>query len=129
MMRIAIPNWQGRISPVFDVARDLLLVDARNGEEISRREVAVQTSNLTARAKRVAELGPDLLICGAVSWPLEVMLNSAGVKVIQQVCGPVEEVLRAFLSGQLTERAFLMPGCCGRRRQFGGRRRRGRPSA
>jgi len=129
MMRIAIPTWRGRVSPVFDVAKNLLLVDAQNGREIRREEATVGPSDLVARAKRVAELGTELLICGAISWPLEAMLSSAGVRVIPHTCGPVEDVLRVFLSGQLTERALLMPGCCGRRRRFRGRRRRGGPGA
>ncbi len=125
-MRIGIAVWRGRISPVFDVAGNLLLVDAQEGREACREEVAVEASGLVARAKRVAELSTNVLICGAISWPLEAMLVSAGVRVIPQTCGPVEDVLRAFLSGQLTEQAFLMPGCCGRRHRFRGRRRHGR---
>jgi len=30
VMKVAIPHWQGRISPVFDVAGALLLVDVAN---------------------------------------------------------------------------------------------------
>lgn len=129
VMRIAIPTWRGRISPVFDAARNLLLVDAQDGREIRREETTVEPADLVARARRVAQLGTDLLICGAISWPLEATLVSTGVGVISQTCGPVEEVLRAFLSGQLTQQAFLMPGCRGRRRRLRGRRRRGRPWA
>lgn len=129
VMRIAIPTWRGRVSPVFDAARNLLLVDAQDGREIRREETTVEPADLVARAKRVAQLGTDLLICGAISWPLEATLVSTGVGVISQTCGPVEEVLRAFLSGQLTQQAFLMPGCRGRRRRLRGRRRRGRPWA
>ena len=125
-MRVAIPTWRGRISPVFDVAGHLLLVDAQNGSEIRREEAMVEPSDLPARAKRMTELGTNVLICGAISWPLEVMLRSAGIRVIPHTCGPVEDVLRAFLSGQLTEQAFLMPGCCGRRRRFRGGRGGGR---
>jgi predicted Fe-Mo cluster-binding NifX family protein len=128
-MRVGIATWRGRISPVFDVAGNLLLVDAQDGREARREEAPVGPSGLAARAKRVAELGTDVLICGAISRPLEAMLASEGVRVIPQTCGPVEEVLRAFLSGQLTEQAFLMPGCCGRRHRFRGGRRRRRPRA
>lgn len=125
-MIVAIPTWRGRISPVFDVAGHLLLVDAQNDREIRREEATVEPSNIPARAKRMTELGTNVLICGAISWPLERLLVSAGVQVVSQTCGPVEDVLRAFLSGQLTEQAFLMPGCCGRRRRFRGRRGGGR---
>jgi predicted Fe-Mo cluster-binding NifX family protein len=124
-MRIVIPTWRGRISPVFDVARRLLLVDSQDGRQVRREETVVAEAEPLAVAKRVAELGTGVLICGAISRPLEAMLVSAGVRVIPQTCGPVEAVLQAFLAGQLTEQAFLMPGCCGRRRRFrhqGGRR-------
>jgi predicted Fe-Mo cluster-binding NifX family protein len=68
----------------------------------------------------------DALICGAISWPLELALTSAGIEVIAQTCGDVDEVLEAFLAGQLEQEKFLMPGCCGRRRRFRkGRRGRG----
>jgi predicted Fe-Mo cluster-binding NifX family protein len=122
-MRIAIPTWRGRVSPVFDVARRLLLVDSENGQPVRQEEVALEEAGLTARAGRLVELAADVLICGAISRPLEAMLVAAGVRVIPQTCGPVEQVLRAFVSGQMTDEAFLMPGCCGRRRRL---RRRGR---
>ena len=119
-MRTAIPIADGRISPVFDVARRLLLVDIENKREVHRTEETLEEPELAARARRVAELGAEVLVCGAISRPLEAMLISTGVEVIPQTCGPVENVLRAFISGQLTEQAFVIPGCCGHRRRFRG---------
>jgi predicted Fe-Mo cluster-binding NifX family protein len=124
-MRAAIPIAEGRISPVFDAARHLLLVDIENGGEVWRTEQIVEEQELGPRARRVAEFGADVLICGAISRPLEAMLSSAGVEVIPQTCGPVEDVLKAFISGRLTEQAFVMPGCCGRRRRSRAGRRAG----
>jgi predicted Fe-Mo cluster-binding NifX family protein len=125
IMRTAIPISDGRISPVFDAARRLLLVDIENGREIWRTEQIVEEPELGPRARRVAESGADVLICGAISRPLEAMLLSAGVEVIPQTCGPVEDVLKAFVSGRLTEQAFVMPGCCGHRRRYRGGHRAG----
>ena len=119
-MRTAIPISDGRISPVFDAAKRLLLVDIENGREVWRTEQIVEEPELGPRARRVAEFGAEVLICGAISRPLEAMLLSAGVEVIPQTCGPVEDVLKAFISGRLTEQAYVMPGCCGRRRRFRG---------
>ena len=124
-MKVGIPAWNGWISPVFDVARDLLVVEAQDGAEVSRSKVGIEETAVVVRAKRVADLGINVLICGAISRPLEQMLVSSGLRVIPHTCGPVEEVLQAFLSERLTEQAFLMPGCCGRRRRFRGRRRGG----
>jgi predicted Fe-Mo cluster-binding NifX family protein len=120
-MRIAIPQWQNRVSPVFDVAANLLLIEVTDDREIRRQEVAMTATDPTQRAQQVAQLPADVLICGAISWPLELALRSLGVKVISQICGQVDEVMRCFLSGDLVNDAFRMPGCCGRRRFRGGR--------
>lgn len=129
-MKIAIPTWLGRVSPVLDVAERFVLVESQQGVELARRDVPVEETELLARARSIAELRPDVLICGAISRPFDAMLRSVGIRLIPHTCGPVEEVLQAFLSGQLTDQAFLMPGCCGRRRRFrggyGGGRARGR---
>ena len=121
LVKVAIPAWNGWISPVFDVARAILVVDVEDGTEVGRSEAIIEETPLAARAKRVVELGVNTLICGAISGALEQMLLFHGLKVIPHTCGPVEEVLEAFLSGQLTERRFLMPGCRGRSRGRGRR--------
>ena len=95
---------------MFDAASRLILVDIEEGREVYRSEQALEEEELGRRARRVAELGVDLLICGAISRPLETMLSSAGVEVISQICGPVEEVITAFRMGKLSEETYVMPG-------------------
>lgn len=121
-MRIAISTANERISPVFDVAGRLLVVDVDGDRGLQRTEVVLEDGTLAARARQVAELCVGVLICGAISRPLEMMLASAGVEVRPHTCGDVEEVLHAFCAGQLNDDAFVMPGCCGRRRRFRGGR-------
>jgi len=123
-----MPSWDGRISPVFDVARRLLVVDTEGDRELAREELTLEERDCGARARRLAQLAPDVLICGAISRPLESMLTAAGIQVIPQTCGTTDEVLRCFVSGEMDEQRFLMPGSCGRRRRFRGvrGRRRGR---
>jgi len=129
-MRIAIPTWQGTVSPVFDVARSLLLADVEPGGAMQRHQEPLGEGHPLARVRHLQELSVDVLLCGAVSAPVEQMLVAAGVRVIPYLCGPVDGVLQAFLSDRLRGRAFLMPGC-GRRRhgRAGGRGggRHGRP--
>ena len=111
MMKVVIPIWQGRISPVFDAAGHMLVIDIEDGIEIKRYTETIHEMELTHKVKYIVDLGVDLLICGAISRPLEVMLLSAGIQIISQTCGNVEEVLSAYMSGKLTEQVFLMPGC------------------
>ena len=126
VMKVAIPHWQGRVSPVFDAATRLLLVDVADGHESGRAELPLTATDPTQRAGELSRGGTNVLICGAISWPLEMAVSSAGIQVIAQVCGHVEEVLRAFFEGKLSDPAFLMPGCCGRRRRFHGGHGHGR---
>jgi predicted Fe-Mo cluster-binding NifX family protein len=128
-MRLAIPVWQGRISPVFDVAGQLLLVELTDSREVAREERLVEGNTADERAKNLAELGVGTLICAGISQSLETGLTDRGVRVIARICGNVEEVLAAFVTGRLREERFAMPGCCGQRRQRhrGGCRRRGPP--
>jgi len=120
-MKIAIPIWQNRISPVFDVAEQVLLVSLNGQEETNRNIEGLRGMALHQRAERLAELGVNVLICGAISWPLEILLLNSGIKVISLICGNVEEVLQAFRNGTLKNEQFAMPGCCGGMRR--GRKR------
>ncbi|MBN2451629.1 MAG: NifB/NifX family molybdenum-iron cluster-binding protein [Lentisphaeria bacterium] len=124
-MKVAIPHWQGRVSPVFDVAGRVLLADVDAGGVRSRHEVVLTDEDPQGRAASLAATGARVLICGAISWPLEMALSAAGIEVIPQICGDVEAVLAGFLNGGLARGGFLMPGCCGRRRRFRGRHGRG----
>jgi len=128
-MKVAIPIWTGRVSPVFDVAKNLLIAELDQGHELGRTQEPLKEAELPGRARRVSELGIDVLICGAISQPLQAMLFAKGVRVIPWICGSVEDVLRVFVSGQPLQNLFLMPGCCGGRgrgRRGRGRGRRGR---
>jgi predicted Fe-Mo cluster-binding NifX family protein len=127
-MRIAVATSNDRVSPVFDVAGRLLVVDVEGERETGREEVLLENQNIGPRARHVSELRVDVLICGAISRPLEMMLQDAGIEVIPHTCGNAEEVLRAFRTDELSEEAFVMPGCCGHRRRFRGGRG-GRSSA
>ena len=117
-MRIAISYQQDRISPVFDVATRVLLVDIEKGQEERRNKRTVVQSDSLARAQYVSQFGVQILICGAISWRLENALSSIGVQVIACICGLVEDILKAFLNDKLSESAFIMPGCLGRRQPF-----------
>ena len=118
-MRLAIPEHQGRISPVFDVAGRVLLVDIDEGQEVRREERSLSRSDLPARAGEFLNLEANVLICGAISAPLEAMLASSGVRVIGFRCGPVDGVIAAFLNGEAAKPEFWMPGCGGWRKRMG----------
>jgi len=116
-MRIGISNWDGRVSPVLDSSQTLLIVES-NGERVAeRRVVAMPDGAVPGRVSDIAALGIDVLICGAVSQPLGWAIESQGIALVPWVAGGVDEVLSAYLAGELSATRFSMPGCRG-----GGRR-------
>lgn len=131
VMRIAIPIWQGRVSPVLDTARQLLLVDMDNGRELSRRTERMPQFHAVGLVRFIGELGVDVVICGSASRQLESLLEVSGIEVIPWVGGNTEEIVSAYSKGQLSSDHFFLPGCrfargrrgrgrrCGRRRDFG----------
>jgi predicted Fe-Mo cluster-binding NifX family protein len=122
--RIAIPLWQDRVSPVFDTAARVLLVDVDGSGPLNRFAVDLPNGSLRQRATRLAENGTDVLICGAISRPLCELVEAAGVKVKPFLSGPLDELIHAFVEGSLSDSRFAMPGCGNRRRRK--RRRRAR---
>lgn len=117
-MRIAISCQQERVSPVFDVAERILLVDIEKGQEVKRNQRAVARKDALPRARYVSQLGVEVLICGAISWLLENALFSMGVQVIACICGPVEDVIKAYLTDKLADNVFSMPGCLCRQKRL-----------
>jgi len=110
-MRIAIPVWENKVSPVLDTARRLLIVDVKEQKEISRLEVFLDEKNIPGRCHRILGLDVDTLICGAISRPFLRMLMSANIDIVPEISGLAEEVLEAYLKGDLFHSRFLMPGC------------------
>jgi len=111
------------VSPVFDAARELLVIDTAAGPR-TRWTAPFSGSLIPQRVQRLKELGIDVVICGGISNPLRAMAEAAGVRVIPWISGSVEQVLGAYLSGSLGDGRFTMPGGPGPKgpRYRGGRR-------
>jgi predicted Fe-Mo cluster-binding NifX family protein len=121
-MKIAIPHWRGRVSPVFDASDSMVVIDIEDGRERRRENVALYSRDPFRRAQEVSGLGADVILCGAVSQTLERALLGAGVRVQGFICGNVDVVVNAFLHGRLSEARFHMPGGRGgRHRSQGGK--------
>jgi predicted Fe-Mo cluster-binding NifX family protein len=115
-MKVAIPTWRDRVSPVFDVAQQLLLVELTDVAEVSRQLVSLLETDPARRTRRLQDLQVQTLICCAVSQPLREALVGCGIEVIDQVCGNVAEIVAAYRNGTVDEERFAMPGCDGHHR-------------
>ena len=105
-MRVSLPVWNGRLSPVFDVAERFVVVDVVNGTVLHRSEHRFPNPR---RVAHLWTLGVNVVICGAVSQELQTALSQAGIGVISEICGPTDSVIDAFVNGTLGEGPFLSP--------------------
>jgi predicted Fe-Mo cluster-binding NifX family protein len=119
-MTVALTVWDDRISPVFDVARRILLIEVEDGEVTARREENLAEAPPIDRARKLVDLEVDTLVCGAVSWPVEAIISANGIETIPFVAGDVDEVIEAYLNGRLLDPELCMPGCRRRRLRTGG---------
>lgn len=110
-MKAAFPVWKGKISPVFDVAREIRIVEK---EEDAKEKEATHFIKSDAPMERVSLIineGVNELICGAISRTLYTVLTHNDIRVIPFISGNYQEVLRAWLMGRLHLPYFIMPGC------------------
>lgn len=110
-MKVALTVWENRVSPVFDCAQRLLIVDINKRSETGRQFEPFHWQSPYSRASRLSALGVEVLICGAVSEQFANIIDTCGVRMIPFVAGNVDEVLDAYLENRLDDEKFLMPGC------------------
>ena len=98
--------YNGRLAPVFDVSRHLLLLEWQKGQVVSRTEFRTEEPALPTLAE-LKRMGIDQLICGAISGPMQHAALAMGLEVIGFLTGDLEQVIEALING--------------RGRRFGGR--------
>ena len=78
-MRIGIPVWGSRISPLFDTARTLLLVEVSDNRDVGRTKQGLEQVAAPQRAMALANWSVETLLCGAISRPLAGMVGMYGL--------------------------------------------------
>lgn len=122
---IAVTVWGQRVSPVFDSARTLLIVEIDGGAMSNISSLAFDPDRPLELLQMLRAQQVMVVICGAVSEEPAAMLEAAGVEVIPFIAGDVNRVLECYCQGQPFGPEFRMPGC-GRGICCRGKIRRGR---
>jgi predicted Fe-Mo cluster-binding NifX family protein len=115
-MRIGIPIWEDKVSPVLDTALKLQVVEVQNRRVASRTLYHMDEHDLKRRCARIRGLNIDIIICGAVSHPFLRLLMASGIDVIREISGSAEDILETYLKGDLFDSHFIMPWCKRNRR-------------
>lgn len=110
-MRMALTVWEDRISPVFDSATTILIVDIENQQVKNRRFVSLNSLEPSLLLEKLVAQGVSVLICGAISeFPANLIENSP-IKLISFISGNIEKIIAGFSQGMPLPEKFFMPGC------------------
>ena len=109
MTKIAVPIWNDRVSPVFDVATALLVAEF-DGIRVEKRSIVVLLTP-TDLGAQLEGLGIHILLCGGISTALLRNVAGRGIQVLRHICGPADTALQGFAEDRLQEDQFQMPGC------------------
>jgi predicted Fe-Mo cluster-binding NifX family protein len=127
VVKTALITWNGRIAPVFDVAAEALVFELEGSEIVSREYAALPVNSAMDKIIYLSGLGIEVLVCGAISNHSRNFARTYGIDVYSLVAGDTEQVLQAYIAGNLDRTGFAMPGCGrGRRNRRGGSCRRNR---
>lgn len=115
-VKAAFSTWDQRIAPVFDTAQNLVIVETSGDHILSHSAHTLPPAGPEHTVMWLVQHNVGMLICGAISRPLQERLTATGIRLMPFVAGELSSVIHAWIDGTLHGAAFTMPGCCGRRR-------------
>ncbi len=116
-MKVAFSTWKNRISPVFDVSREIYLVQAGPGQETIKEHKVLPDG--MDRCLWIVEQGANFLVCGAISSHLQTRLEARNIQVVTFVAGDISEIIDTWLERDFRLEEYNMPGCCFRMNSTG----------
>ncbi len=98
-VKVAVPTFGNRVSPRFDCAPVIAILEIERGEIAHRETVSTSAWGSDKRIKMLIERGVNAVVCGGVDRVSTQLLVDAGVAVCAGVSGESEQALRTFLKG------------------------------
>jgi predicted Fe-Mo cluster-binding NifX family protein len=110
-MKVALTIWNNRVAPVFDVTASAMIVDIQNESVASRATFDLSGQAAADKMATIAQMGAEVLICGAISNPAMAVAHECGIELNAFIAGDADEVLAAWIRGDLADPRYAMPGC------------------
>ncbi len=114
-MRIAIATYREMISPRFDCASTLRILEWTGSDPLDRREELLQLAEGCNHTEALLRQNVSALLCGGIRRCDYHRLIGANVDVIAGQFGPWLDVLRDYVAGRLkSQPSWERPQVCGR---------------
>jgi len=109
-MKIAVPVWQNRVSPLFDTSAHLLVAESSRKKIFKQDVINVESLSLFQRGDLLQKMHVNFFFCGGITRPILENIRNKNIHVIPFICGDVNIILQAFLEGKDIQSLFSMPG-------------------
>lgn len=100
-MKIAVTYDNGMIFQHFGRTENFKVYEVENGQVISSQVIGSNGAGHGALAGRLAEEAVEVLICGGIGGGAQAALAEAGIEVVAGAEGDVDQVVAAYLAGEL----------------------------
>jgi predicted Fe-Mo cluster-binding NifX family protein len=109
-MKTAFTVWNDRIAPLFDVAGKIHLVESEAGHITAQTSICLDDPSPALKVRRLADLGVQMLVCGAISRAAQNILTAYGIELIAYIGGDLDAVIKAWRHNELSTDILRMPG-------------------
>ncbi|MCP4705550.1 MAG: hypothetical protein GY865_13200 [candidate division Zixibacteria bacterium] len=108
----------------MDTANQLMVIDYEDKHELKRAIMDIPDLNIIYKIEFFKGQGINILICGAISTRLYHILAASHIKVIPFIGGSIQEIVTAYINGDLQNGDYFLPGCRNNKNGFGRKRNR-----
>ena len=110
-MKIGIPVFNDRVSPVFNWAKKLMVAQlGKTGKKEPAYTIELDELKELERVALLTGEGIQVLICAGICRALLKAISGEGIQVIPGIVGRIDDVLDAYKSDTLMQPRFRMPG-------------------
>ncbi len=106
MEKILIPLRDNDVAPRFDLATDVLIASVRRDKDtlgnVEKKVVVLDQSSSEAMCRLAISEKIQTVICAGIEDEYHDFLQWKGAKIMDNVCGPADEVLDTYLAGELS---------------------------
>jgi len=106
MEKILIPLFENELAPRFDMAGDILIVSITRETsamgQVEEKVVVLDTPSAESMCRLAITENVQTVICAGIEKEFFDFLEWKGIRVLDDICGPVDVILEAFLGGKLT---------------------------
>jgi len=110
IIKIATAIFKSRVSPRFDCAPEMLIIEKNNSDISERRKINTEGLTALERIKQLNKWDINVLICGGIDEQSMQLIGANNIKIYSWITGEYEDAVSSFMTGKLASGNMMGPG-------------------